>query len=154
VKVTARVALTAPAARAALMESPEVAEVAAVLVTAVEAAIVTAGTDGEPVGLVVIAAVKVAVSVVAAVAVKPATDVVLATVSISTVCVAVVVRVRADTVADAGATDVSTPKPNAATKTSEIRLKVVFVDICFLSISRGFGRSESRLEPDCSDSFR
>jgi len=36
----------------------------------------------------------------------------------------------------AGATDVKTPKPKAATVTSEIRLKVVFVDICFLSISR------------------
>jgi hypothetical protein len=35
----------------------------------------------------------------------------------------------------AGAT-VRTPKPNAATVTSAMRLKVVFVDICFLSISR------------------
>jgi cytoskeletal protein RodZ len=32
-----------------------------------------------------------------------------------------------------GATDI-TPKPNAATATSATRLKVVFVDICFLSI--------------------
>jgi hypothetical protein len=39
-------------------------------------------------------------------------------------------------VALAGATDVSTPKPNAATATSATRLIVVFVDICFLSISR------------------
>jgi hypothetical protein len=30
----------------------------------------------------------------------------------------------------------SIPKPNAATATSAMRLKVVFVDICFLSISR------------------
>jgi hypothetical protein len=29
-----------------------------------------------------------------------------------------------------------TPKPNAATVTSAMRLKVVFVDICFLSISQ------------------
>jgi len=36
----------------------------------------------------------------------------------------------------AGATDVKTPKPNEATATSAMRLKVVFVDICFLSISR------------------
>jgi hypothetical protein len=36
----------------------------------------------------------------------------------------------------AGATDVRTPKPKAATATSATRLKVVFVDICFLSISR------------------
>jgi hypothetical protein len=36
----------------------------------------------------------------------------------------------------AGATDVNTPKPKAATATSATRLKVVFVDICFLSISR------------------
>ena len=34
-----------------------------------------------------------------------------------------------------GATE-SIPKPNAATATSAMRLKVVFVDICFLSISR------------------
>jgi hypothetical protein len=38
--------------------------------------------------------------------------------------------------AEAGATDVSTPKLNAATATSAMRLNVVFVDICFLSISR------------------
>jgi hypothetical protein len=38
--------------------------------------------------------------------------------------------------ADAGDTDVITPKPKAATVTSAMRLKVVFVDICFLSISR------------------
>jgi hypothetical protein len=36
----------------------------------------------------------------------------------------------------AGATEVKTPKPKAATATSAMRLKVVFVDICFLSISR------------------
>ena len=36
----------------------------------------------------------------------------------------------------AGATEVNTPKPKAATATSATRLKVVFVDICFLSISR------------------
>jgi hypothetical protein len=37
--------------------------------------------------------------------------------------------------ADAGTTD-RTPAPKAATATSAMRLKVVFVDICFLSISR------------------
>jgi hypothetical protein len=36
----------------------------------------------------------------------------------------------------AGATDVKTPRPKAATATSAMRLKVVFVDMCFLSISR------------------
>jgi hypothetical protein len=36
----------------------------------------------------------------------------------------------------AGATEVRTPKPKAATVTSAMRLKVVFVDICFLSISQ------------------
>jgi len=40
-----------------------------------------------------------------------------------------------------GATDI-TPKPNAATVTSAMRLKVVFVDICFLSIV------DSRTIPD------
>jgi len=52
------------------------------------------------------------------------------------VCDAVVadkVRVSALDVADEGTTDI-TPKPNAATVTSAMRLKVVFVDICFLSI--------------------
>jgi hypothetical protein len=39
-------------------------------------------------------------------------------------------------VAVAGATEVKTPKPKAATVTSAMRLKVVFVDICFLSISQ------------------
>jgi hypothetical protein len=34
-----------------------------------------------------------------------------------------------------GATD-SMPRPKAATATSAMRLKVVFVDICFLSISQ------------------
>jgi len=38
--------------------------------------------------------------------------------------------------AEAGATEVKTPNPKAATVTSATRLKVVFVDICFLSISR------------------
>jgi hypothetical protein len=36
----------------------------------------------------------------------------------------------------AGAVLVNTPIPKAATATSAMRLKVVFVDICFLSISR------------------
>jgi len=45
-------------------------------------------------------------------------------------------EVNVEAAADAGATEVNTPKPNAATVTSAIRLKVVFVDICFLSISR------------------
>jgi hypothetical protein len=36
----------------------------------------------------------------------------------------------------AGATVTNPPNPNAATVTSAMRLKVVFVDICFLSISR------------------
>jgi hypothetical protein len=39
-------------------------------------------------------------------------------------------------IAVAGATDETTPRPKAATATSAMRLKVVFVDICFLSISR------------------
>jgi hypothetical protein len=44
--------------------------------------------------------------------------------------------VKLETSAFAGTTDVKTPKPNDATATSAMRLKVVFVDICFLSISR------------------
>jgi hypothetical protein len=38
--------------------------------------------------------------------------------------------------AEAGVTEDRRPKPKAATVTSAMRLKVVFVDICFLSISR------------------
>jgi hypothetical protein len=37
--------------------------------------------------------------------------------------------------ADAGATDIK-PRPSADTATSAMRLRSVFVDICFLSISR------------------
>jgi hypothetical protein len=36
--------------------------------------------------------------------------------------------------ADAGAADVRTPSPNAATATSATRLKFVFVDMFFLSL--------------------
>ena len=43
------------------------------------------------------------------------------------------VTVRFETTADDGATE-RTPRPNAATATSAMRLNVVFVDICFLSI--------------------
>jgi hypothetical protein len=51
--------------------------------------------------------------------------------------IAVMLFVPAATVraADAGTED-NTPRPKAATATSAMRLKVVFVDICFLSISR------------------
>jgi hypothetical protein len=51
--------------------------------------------------------------------------------------IAVMLFVPAATVraADAGTVD-NTPRPKAATATSATRLKVVFVDICFLSISR------------------
>jgi hypothetical protein len=38
--------------------------------------------------------------------------------------------------AEAGATEDNRPKPIAVTATSAMRLKLVFVDICFLSISR------------------
>ena len=45
----------------------------------------------------------------------------------------VTVVVKLATAADDGTVE-RTPKPNAATVTSAMRLKVVFVDICFLSI--------------------
>jgi hypothetical protein len=48
----------------------------------------------------------------------------------------IVPKVNGASVAVAGATEVKTPKPKAATVTSAMRLKVVFVDICFLSISQ------------------
>jgi hypothetical protein len=52
------------------------------------------------------------------------------------------VAVNPITVAEDGATE-RTPRPNAATATSAMRLNVVFVDICFLSIVdlRNFRRS-------------
>jgi hypothetical protein len=46
-----------------------------------------------------------------------------------------VAAVISKVVADDGATE-SIPKPIEATATSAMRLKVVFVDICFLSISQ------------------
>jgi len=50
--------------------------------------------------------------------------------------VAIEIAVGVASIAKAGATEVTTPNPNEATATSAMRLKVVFVDICFLSISR------------------
>jgi hypothetical protein len=47
-----------------------------------------------------------------------------------------VIEVTSVVVADAEVTEGTTPRPKAATATSAMRLKVVFVDICFLSISR------------------
>jgi hypothetical protein len=52
------------------------------------------------------------------------------------VIVTAVISVASPSAALAGATEESRPNPNAATATSATRLKVVFVDICFLSISR------------------
>jgi hypothetical protein len=49
---------------------------------------------------------------------------------------AVEVTVNAVVTALAGANDDRRPKPNADTATSAMRLRSVFVDICFLSISR------------------
>jgi len=53
-----------------------------------------------------------------------------------------VVTLSVPTIACDGATE-RTPRPNAATATSAMRLNVVFVDICFLSIVdlRNFRRS-------------
>ena len=45
-----------------------------------------------------------------------------------------VIEVASRGVADAGATALTKPKPKAETATSATRLRVVFVDICFLSI--------------------
>jgi hypothetical protein len=51
-----------------------------------------------------------------------------------------------DGTAEAGATELRTPIPKAATATSATRLKVVFVDICFLSISRDWEFPDLGLE--------
>jgi hypothetical protein len=45
-----------------------------------------------------------------------------------------VMEVASRGVADAGATALTKPKPKVETATSAMRLRVVFVDICFLSI--------------------
>ena len=56
-----------------------------------------------------------------------------------------IVKVFATTVAEDGTTE-SIPKPKAATATSAMRLKFVFVDICFLSlvVTRNFLVAASR----------
>ncbi len=46
------------------------------------------------------------------------------------------VTVPVTAAAEAGVTEDRTPKPNADTATSAMRLRSVFVDICFLSISQ------------------
>jgi len=48
--------------------------------------------------------------------------------------VPIVMEVAALEVAEAGATKLTSPNPTAETATSAMRLRVVFVDICFLSI--------------------
>jgi hypothetical protein len=92
----------------------------------------------DPVGAEITFAVTVIVSVVAADAAKTAVTGRLATTPGR--IAGIVPAVRDETallaVALAGATEVRTPRPKAATATSATRLKVVFVDICFLSISR------------------
>ena len=45
-----------------------------------------------------------------------------------------VIEVASRGVADAGATALTKPKPKVETATSAMRLRVVFVDICFLSL--------------------
>ena len=96
----------------------------------------------EPVGNVARATVEVAVSPVATPKNPAVVRVVEAFSPKDTVVVAAEsVKVGLRTAALEGATDI-TPKPNAATVTSAMRLKVVFVDICFLSIV------DSRTIPD------
>jgi len=56
--------------------------------------------------------------------------------STPTCAVGIVPTVTAVGAAALADTEESIPKPKAATATSAMRLKVVFVDICFLSISR------------------
>jgi hypothetical protein len=64
------------------------------------------------------------------------TGIVLLCPGTNTLGVPTVTEVPARCTAVAGATEDKTPRPKAATATSATRLKVVFVDICFLSISR------------------
>jgi len=96
----------------------------------------------EAAGNVARSTVEVAVSPVATPKNPAVVSVVLAVSPKATVVVAAEsVKVGLRTTALEGATDI-TPKPNAATVTSAMRLKVVFVDICFLSIV------DSRTIPD------
>jgi hypothetical protein len=102
--------------------------------------IVNVGTATDPVGATETVAVYVAESAVLGVASVDCviTFVAAAPTVVEAKCGAVLsavawLAVRA--AAFAGTTD-NRPKPIAATVASAMRLKVVFVDICFLSISR------------------
>jgi hypothetical protein len=90
------------------------------------------------VGAAVICTVTVVVSVIAAVDGKVTVIGMMLTAPVlNDVAAPIVIAVATRPLAAvAGATEVKTPKPKAATATSATRLKVVFVDICFLSISR------------------
>jgi len=76
----------------------------------------------------------VAVSVFVTVIAKTATG--ESDVALETTVIELLSKVIETPVALAGATELKTPRPKAATATSATRLKVVFVDMCFLSISR------------------
>jgi len=78
----------------------------------------------------------VPVSVFVTVIANTATNVSEPPVRSSTTVIEVLSSVNEVATALAGETELNTPKPKAATATSAMRLKVVFVDMCFLSISR------------------
>jgi hypothetical protein len=73
-----------------------------------------------------------------AVAAEPIVDVIVKVTAVPTAPVAsaeaVITAVPVEAAVDG--TTATRLRPNAATATSAMRLKVVFVDICFLSISR------------------
>jgi hypothetical protein len=89
-----------------------------------------------PAGFVALANVKVAAespsAVFAAALTRNVVDTAVPSSVYKTVSVVVIVT-EGNAAADAGTTDIR-PKPNADTATSAMRLRSVFVDICFLSL--------------------
>jgi len=112
-------------------ETPEVPELLTVVTVEVS---VSVGSEVAVIGALRSTAVAVFVSEIAEARNETVTTEVVATPTVVDDVATDNVVESADGAADAGATDVRTPSPNAATATSAMRLKVVFVDICFLSI--------------------
>jgi hypothetical protein len=100
-------------------------------------------------------AILAAITVDSLVAPTPVRLIVIGIVTVSpTRAVGIVPTVMLEIVAaDAGTTD-NNPNPNAATVPSAMRLNVVFVDICFLSISQDQEFPELGFEVNFLTSFR
>jgi hypothetical protein len=93
--------------------------------------------NAEPVGALITFAAIVIVSEAACELIETVTGIVTVTPARAAGTVPTeITENAASAFADGAAATESIPKPNAETATSEMRLRSVFVDICFLSISR------------------